>query len=674
MRRAALALLLAAACQSPTSGLDSRPVNTTCVAPPRPGTGVSIALQRALAGASYSNPLLVLQAPSDARFFVVEKGGTVRIAGGGTFLDISARTNSAPAEAGLLGMAFHPNWQTNHQAFLSYTAFSAASPANLRSTISRFTSRDGGATLDPASEQVLLTLEQPYENHNGGNIVFGPDGFLYIGFGDGGSGGDPQNRAQNTSVLFGKILRIDVDSGSPYASPPDNPFAGGGGAPEIWAYGLRNPWRFSFDRGTGDLWAGDVGQNLYEEIDRIVRGGNYGWNKKEGFHCYNATSCPGPYIDPVAEYDHSQGISVTGGYVYRGSAILNLVGRYVYGDFGSGTIWALNPPEVIGHGDSISSFGQDAAGELYVVSLSGAVNQIVPAGPGGSGGPAALLSGTGCVNPADARTPAAGLFPYDVNVALWSDGAAKSRWIALPQGTRIHVQDDGDFDLPIGSVVMKQFSVGGVRVETRLLVRHQDGGWAGYSYAWNDAQTEAALLPDADTRTVAGQTWSYPSRAQCLECHTTAAGGTLGLEARQLARAFSYPTGRVADQIGTLWQLGMIDSEPQVTPLAPLDGSAPIEDRARSYLHANCAQCHRAGGTRDFPDFRIDQPLAAYCGKPAQQVAPFILAPGHPDQSALLLRMQAQDSTRMPPLATRVVDQAATQVISSWISSLATCP
>jgi glucose/arabinose dehydrogenase len=355
-----------------------------------PATGGPVALQDAFAGLRFQQPLHVVQAPGESRFFIVEKRGTVQAVSNGAatqVLDIRARVNSAPGEAGLLGLAFHPRWQQNHQVFVNYTAPSSASPANLRTTISRFSSSDGGATLDAASEQVLLTLEQPFENHNGGGTVFGPDGFLYLGLGDGGSGGDPLGNAQNTNVLFGKLLRIDVDSGTLYGIPPSNPFATSGGRPEIYAYGLRNPWRFSFDRANGDLWLADVGQNAWEEVDRIQLGGNYGWNRREGTHCYppGTASCPGTFIDPVAEYSHSEGISITGGFVYRGTAIPQLVGHYVYGDFGSGTIWSISAsgpftPAIISHGANISSFGEGADGELYVADIgSGQISKLVPA-------------------------------------------------------------------------------------------------------------------------------------------------------------------------------------------------------------------------------------------------------------------------------------------------------
>jgi glucose/arabinose dehydrogenase len=369
-------LALAVACSR-----DSAPAG-----PPGP-----IALQDAFAGLRFQAPLQISQAPGEDRFFVVEKRGTIQAVSGGTtaapFLDIRSRVNSAPQEAGLLGLAFHPRWTQNHQAFVNYTAFSAASPANLRTTISRFSSADGGQTLDPATEQVLLTIEQPFENHNGGGMVFGPDGFLYLGVGDGGSAGDPLGNAQDPSRILGKLLRIDVDSGAPYGIPATNPFAAGGGRPEVYAFGLRNPWRFSFDRATGALWLADVGQNDWEEVDVIVAGGNYGWNRREGTHCYppGSPSCSGAFVDPVAEYSHAEGASITGGFVYRGRALPQLAGQYVYGDFGSGRIWAIPAagpfvPALIGQGTAIASFGEDASGELYVAELSpGRISKLIAA-------------------------------------------------------------------------------------------------------------------------------------------------------------------------------------------------------------------------------------------------------------------------------------------------------
>jgi glucose/arabinose dehydrogenase len=300
-----------------------------------------------------------------------------------TVIDLSGVVNSTPQEGGLLGMAFHPNFANNGQVFLSFTR------PGLTSYISRFASNDGGATLDPGSEQVILTLAQPFNNHNGGNVAFGPDGMLYAGYGDGGSANDPNDNGQNTSNFFGTILRLDVDGGSPYAIPPGNPFAGnpvctqGVGqspCPEIYAFGLRNPWRWSFDAATGELWVGDVGQDTWEEIDIVTAGGNYGWRIREGMHCNIPATCSTTGLtDPVAEYDHGQGQSVTGGYVYRGQAIPALVGAYVYGDFGSGRLWGLfddgaggrDTRELDDSSLSISSFAQGNDRELYVLDFSG---------------------------------------------------------------------------------------------------------------------------------------------------------------------------------------------------------------------------------------------------------------------------------------------------------------
>ena len=300
-----------------------------------------------------------------------------------TFLDIRERVNDAGNEEGLLGLAFDPAFVENGYFYVYYTA---SRPR--RSVVSRFSvGKDDPNRADPDSELVFLEVEQPYRNHNGGHIAFGPDGMLYVGLGDGGSSGDPRGNGQDTSTLLGSILRIDVsvlDQLGGYAAPPDNPFAAGEGTArgEIWAYGLRNPWRFSFDRETGDLWAADVGQNLYEEVDIIGPGLNYGWNVMEGSHCFRRESCDSRGLEmPVAEYGRDGGCSVTGGYVYRGRRMPSLYGAYLYADFCSGKIWALRHDGaavteqmlIADTGLSISSFGEDPSGEVYVVTFEGAV-------------------------------------------------------------------------------------------------------------------------------------------------------------------------------------------------------------------------------------------------------------------------------------------------------------
>jgi glucose/arabinose dehydrogenase len=265
----------------------------------------------------------------------------------------------------------------------------------LVSRVDRLTSTDGGLTLDPVTQISILSVDQDFGNHNGGNLAFGPDGYLYMGFGDGGSGGDPNNHAQTTNNLLGTIIRIDVDSGVPYAIPVDNPFAGnptcsqGSGpaaCPEIFAFGFRNPWRWSFDRATGDLFVGDVGQSSFEEIDRVTNGNNYGWNIREGANCFNASACvTAGLIDPIHEYGRSEGTSVTGGYVYRGTDIPALTGSYVFADFTTGRIWAIDSSAqnlvgsdlLIDSSLNIASFGQSNAGELYIVHFGGTLHRII---------------------------------------------------------------------------------------------------------------------------------------------------------------------------------------------------------------------------------------------------------------------------------------------------------
>jgi glucose/arabinose dehydrogenase len=316
------------------------------------------------------------------RLFIVEKAGTIRVFDGGSvlpepFLDIHDRVNAGASEQGLLGLAFHPNYTENGYFFVNYTDGTGGT------VISRFSVTDDPNRADPASEEVVLTQAQPARNHNGGNLVFGPDGYLYIGLGDGGASGDRFGNGQNLGTLLGAMLRIDVNE-LPYSIPPDNPFVDDPNAlDEIWAYGLRNPWRYSFDRATGDLYIADVGQNVYEEVDfqpaDSAGGENYGWPIMEGLHCYpeGANCDPAGLVQPVAEYDHTEGCSVTGGYVYRGERFPAMQGVYFFGDYCSGLIWGLAPTadgwnvrQLASTNASISSFGQAEDGEVYFVDLA----------------------------------------------------------------------------------------------------------------------------------------------------------------------------------------------------------------------------------------------------------------------------------------------------------------
>lgn len=325
------------------------------------------------------------------RIFVVEQRGVIKILdpinnNHTTFLDIQGRVNYPFDERGLLGLAFHPNYETNGYFYVNYT-----SNNNSETTVSRFSVMPGNSNQgNPNSESILMTISQPYSNHNGGDMSFGPnDGYLYISTGDGGSGGDPGNRSQNPQNLLGKMLRIDVDNGSPYGIPPSNPFVNDNSTlDEIWALGLRNAWRFSFDRANGDMWIADVGQNAWEEVDYEPAGSpggnNYGWRCYEGNHSYNTSGCGpiGNYEGAIFEYDHTSGFSITGGYVYRGNAYPCLRGYYVFADYASDYFWTLKSDGAGGwddhfHGDigidNVSTFGEDEAGELYVANHSGGI-------------------------------------------------------------------------------------------------------------------------------------------------------------------------------------------------------------------------------------------------------------------------------------------------------------
>lgn len=376
---------------SPTPAPTTTAVLTPTVqAPPLDTLGLNLV---PVAG-GFTKPTFVTH-PGDGsgRLFVTEQVGRIWLIDNGEvypepFLDIVDLVGSDASEQGLLSVVFHPDYANNGFFYVNYTDKQGDT------VIARYTVSAGNPNVaDPASGTVVLTFDQPYANHNGGQLVFGPDGYLYIGTGDGGSGGDPQNNGQSLNTLLGKILRIDVDNAEPYGIPADNPFLDVSDArPEIWSYGWRNPWRFSFDRQTGDMYIADVGQNQYEEVHVEPAGSpgglNYGWNLMEGNHCFRSPDCDPVALNlelPVVEYDHSLGCSITGGYVYRGDLFPDLTGAYLYGDFCSGRVWGLrqeadgswSQAELLASGYRISSFGQDEAGEIYLVDHGGEILRVV---------------------------------------------------------------------------------------------------------------------------------------------------------------------------------------------------------------------------------------------------------------------------------------------------------
>ena len=373
-----------------SSSSPAPPAPAPPAAPPPPSGPLVLTLTPVLSG--LNSPVdLQNAADGSGRLFVVEQQGQIRIVSNNSlvptpFLDITSLVDFG-GEKGLLGLAFHPAYSQNRRFFVNYDRVISG---QMQTVIAEFqTSASNPNQADPNSQRILFTVNQPFPNHKGGQLAFGPDGFLYIGLGDGGSAGDPLGNAQNRQVLLGKMLRIDVDHTSPglqYAIPSDNPFLNGVDRGEVWAYGLRNPWRFSFDVPSGRLFVADVGQDKFEEIDILQKGGNFGWNIMEGLHCFKPSSgCNMTgLILPITEYDHSQGDAVIGGYVYRGPAIPRLSGTYLFSDFESGTIWGLTEnstgqwtrSQLIAGGRNISSFGRDEAGELYVLDYSGSLLRI----------------------------------------------------------------------------------------------------------------------------------------------------------------------------------------------------------------------------------------------------------------------------------------------------------
>ncbi len=682
-----------------------RPANTSCIAPAMSMAGGSeIALEAAFPSLPAIERLVgIYQAPgNNETWYGVSQNGVIyqfanrrdasqyRI-----FLNLEGQTYSQSNEAGMLGMAFHPQYASNGWVYLYYM------PSADSARLSRFTVDSASNTLLKSSEKVVLQLDQPALNHNGGGLGFGPDGYLYLSLGDGGGANDSFDNGQNPDTLLGTLLRLDVDvagDAAAYEIPPDNPFARGGGAPEVYAYGLRNPWRWSFDRLTGELWLGDVGQNAREEIDVIRAGGNYGWPIMEGKSCLGGNACDQTGLSlPVADYSHSTtgGCSVTGGYVYRADNTSPLHGHYLFGDFCNGIIYGLNPASpgevttLIDSSLTISSFAEDQDGMLYVVSLNetqgGNIFRIEDSGSGASVTVADKLSDTGCFSKTSTQSVAPGVVSYGVNSKLWSDGASKQRYFGIPDGSQISFNSAGEFIFPDRSVVIKNFSHQGDIIETRLLMKHLDG-WAGYSYQWNDEKTDADLLDSGREAVIdAGYTHIFPSRGECMQCHTAAAGWTLGPETLQLNADRTDNQSNTVNALSALHQQGYLDRPVpqdllQSKVYALDDNAATIAQRARSYLHSNCSNCHRPGGPIAGIDLRYQTALAdtGLCnsvplyGNLGQPGARLVL-PGDASRSVLSLRMQNLGSQRMPPLASQQVDYAALEIVNAWINTLPAC-
>lgn len=620
------------------------------------------------------------------------------------------------------GLEFHPDYESNRY-FYVFTRLKTPNP--VRSRVSRFTAVSDGPgkplKADLSSEMILL--EFPSIGHSGGSIKFGPDGYLYIGTGDGYGQNDPEATGQDISDLLASILRIDVNNTHPvrpYSIPPDNPFVDRVGArPEIYAFGFRQPWKLSFDRETGDLWVGEVGQDTWESIFQIKKGGNYGWSVKEGSQWFRPEReyGPGPILGPVVSHHHAEARSMTGGFVYRGKRLKELYGAYVYADWESGKIWALryDGEKVTWHEElddtslDIAAFGETHDGELYLMThRDGRIYELEkrPQEEMERKGPEfpRLLSQTGLFESTPEHRPNPALVAYDVNAALWSDGADKERFLAIPGDGKIEVIRHNRWLFPEGSVLVKTFSIetregdpnSKRRLETRLMVLQSSPEgreqWAGYTYIWNDEQTDAELL-GKESRTETYQistasgtkekTWYYPSRTDCMICHNEKAGFVLGPNTWQMNREFD-DSGLSENQLTALERVGFFtdafDKQPEDLPklIDPADESFSIEQRARSYLHSNCAHCHMRGGggnaeiqlLSDIPVHDMlavgEQPQHGDMGTPGS----LLITPGQPEKSTLWMRMATRDDGKMPHIGTLESDPLAVDLVRKWIEGL----
>jgi uncharacterized repeat protein (TIGR03806 family) len=591
-------------------------------------------------------------------------------------------------------LAFHPKFAEN--GFL-YVGWNGKTDGRNFTRVTRFRlDPKPPYTLDPASAATVI--EWPSAGHNGGAVCFGPDGMLYVTSGDGTADSDGDDAGQRTDTLLSKVLRIDVDRpGQPYAVPPDNPFVGNPAfRPETWAYGLRNPWRVSADAETGQLWVGNNGQDLWEQAYLVRKGANYGWSVTEGGHPFFPLrkAGPTPIQPPTVEHPHSESRSLTGGLVYRGTALPELVGAYVYGDYATGRVWAVkhDGQRVVWHKElartqlKITAFFADSRGELLILDHQpvgkGGLYELVPNTDKPAPFPA-KLSGSGLFASVADHAMAPGVFPYEVNAPFWSDGLFKQRWLALPPGGKVGWTKTGGWNFPDRTVVVKSFAVGEGAdrkwVETRFLTK-QDGEWAGYSYVWDADGKDAMLVgPEGLDRQFGAVAWRYPSRTECMVCHSRAANHVLGLCTPQMNRASG-----VENQIARFERLGLFDGKLPKPPgemaalVDPYDATQDLGRRARSWLHANCSNCHvEAGGGNARMELEVTTPadkMRALGERPLHQTFDLpdarLVAPGRPERSVLLHRAMTRGPGQMPPLASRRPDEAGVRLLREWIESL----
>jgi uncharacterized repeat protein (TIGR03806 family) len=761
LRCAVILLCCVLPLRSQPYGLSNRMGNSTLrLSSTAPAYGYQ--LTNAFGNLTFLNPTAIVSPPGETnRLFVVEQAGRVAVITNlmaptrTVFLDIAGRVSggSGGEETGMLGMAFHPGYATNGFFFLYFTASATTTAGSGRHEIlSRFqvSSTNANAAL-AASETTLLTMFDEHTDHNGGDLHFGPDGYLHVSLGDEGGQDDSYNNSQRIDKDFwSSILRLDVDvPGRPtslmpnphpantnhpgrvihYRVPPDNPFVGatsfngaavnpGAVRTEMFAVGFRNPWRFSIDWATGRIYCGDVGDDTWEEISVITKGGNYGWAYRETTNAgpKSASAPPGfNSIPPIFTYRHgtatNQGNAVVAGVVYRGNRIAALQGSFIFGDYVSGNVWALKYDGTnvtsffrLADDTGIAAFGIDPAnGDVLTADQSNETIKRLIAVP--SGGPALppTLADTGVFTNLATLTPHTGFVPYDVNVPFWSDNAAKMRWFYIPTNRTIAFGATNNWHFPTGSVWVKHFELeltNGVaasrrRLETRLLVSHRSGvetNVYGLTYRWGDSRTNATLVADGgldeafvinDGGNLLTQVWHYPGRSECLLCHTRASQGglALGFNTAQLNRDFNYG-GVIDNQLRAMSHAGYfsapISNLHSLRALAhPADESASVEQRVRSWLAANCAQCHQPGGSGlGRFDARLFTPLSAaglvngLLNRDDGNASNKVVAPDSLSHSMLLNRISTLNPGRhMPPLATKLLDTQAIALVSRWITN-----
>jgi uncharacterized repeat protein (TIGR03806 family) len=726
-----------AAAQNPPLGFNQRgtPVITFPLEGPGAATGTPTLVAAFPQLGAFNEPVKLIPVPGSNLVVVIEKAGRLQIFENrpdvttkSVFLDISARVQQRRGnEQGLLGCAFDPDYVRNGFFYCFYTRLQSGDTVG-DTVISRFSRSANNPRLATATSEVrLITIVDNESNHNGGDMQFSPnDGFLYIVTGDGGGANDgfpngshgPNGNSQPLDRLAGKMLRIDpeTDADGGYQIPPGNPFGAqkcpagmatnGQPCGEVFHSGLRHPWRFSFDSMTGDGWIGDVGQRAQEEVNFFAAGEagiNFGWPCREGTvagprqvtGCANNTRLRGP----VTTFPTPPNPSVIGGFVYRGSLMPALFGRYFYAGYNPGTVMTTdrtgNTRQLLNARDNglIYAFGEDAQRELYVAFGNGSLQKFALSGGTPGAQLPANLSATGLfANTSDSLLRgAAGVNPYDVRAKLFSDNLDKQRHLAVPAGQNITFTATGRWNFPRGSVIAKTFLLGEQRIETRVLVRGMDR-WRGYTYQWNAAQTDATLVADAGAtiRLSNGQLYDLPSRNDCVRCHNDASNGgsqIIGLQTRQVNFDYAYPTGVTANQLRTLNTVNYFGTNVglptafQTFPDYADPTTGTLAQRAKAYLDQNCGYCHRTGGgTPTAIELEFDRPLTTLVNRTPSSGpvagAQLVIDPGNKENSVLWQRMRSvvtsttNPGPAMPPLAHRQLDTVGIQLIGDWIDAM----